>query len=61
MIALGLEGIEYMGSGLVRPECVHCIASGDVFVSDWRGGVTRIRPDGSQQLYAATSGEGPVH
>jgi hypothetical protein len=38
------------GRDLVRPECVHCTAQGDVFVSDFRGGVTRIRADGTQQL-----------
>lgn len=42
--------VEPFGRDLDRPECVHCTAQGDVFVSDWRGGVTRIRPDGSQQL-----------
>ena len=42
--------IEPFGTDLNRPECVHCTAQGDVFVSDWRGGVTRIRPDGSQTL-----------
>ena len=52
VIARGLEAIEDFGSGLERPECVHCTAQGDVFVSDWRGGVTRIRPDGTQQLIA---------
>jgi sugar lactone lactonase YvrE len=43
--------IETFGHDLHRPECVHCTAQGDVFVSDWRGGVTRIRADGSQQLF----------
>jgi len=42
--------VEPFGKDLNRPECVHCIAQGDVFVSDWRGGVTRIRPDGTQQF-----------
>ncbi|HEX6415795.1 MAG TPA: SMP-30/gluconolactonase/LRE family protein [Burkholderiales bacterium] len=42
---------EPFGRDLHRPECVHCTAQGDVFVSDWRGGVTRIRSDGSQQLF----------
>ena len=41
---------EPFGRDLHRPECVHCTAQGDVFVSDWRGGVTRIRPDGTQSL-----------
>jgi sugar lactone lactonase YvrE len=42
--------VEPFGHDLARPECVHCTAQGDVFVSDWRGGVMRIRPDGRQQL-----------
>jgi sugar lactone lactonase YvrE len=42
--------VEPFGRDLNRPECVHCTAQGDVFVSDWRGGVMRIRPDGTQQL-----------
>lgn len=42
--------IEPFGTDLNRPECVHCTAQGDVFVSDWRGGVMRIRPDGKQTL-----------
>lgn len=50
MRAAGLEQAQDFGHDLDRPECVHCTARGDVFVSDWRGGVTRIRPDGSQQL-----------
>jgi hypothetical protein len=48
--ALGLGPVEDFGAGLERPECVHCTAQGDVFASDWRGGVMRIRPDGTQQL-----------
>ena len=45
-----MKDVEPFGRDLHRPECVHCTAQGDVFVSDWRGGVTRIRPDGTQQL-----------
>jgi hypothetical protein len=46
----GLDQVQDFGRDLERPECVHCTAQGDVFVSDWRGGVTRIRPDGTQTL-----------
>lgn len=42
--------VEPFGHDLNRPECVHCTGQGDVFVSDWRGGVMRIRADGAQQL-----------
>jgi sugar lactone lactonase YvrE len=45
-----VKNVEPFGRDLDRPECVHCTAQGDVFVSDWRGGVMRIRPDGTQQL-----------
>jgi sugar lactone lactonase YvrE len=55
----GTERIETLGAGLERPECVHCTAQGDVFVSDWRGGVTRIRPGGKQELIVARSGPAP--
>ena len=37
-----------VGTGLQRPECVLCFESGDLVVSNGDGGVTRIRPDGSQ-------------
>lgn len=39
-----------VGTGLQRPECVLATKSGHVFVSDKRGGVLQIRPDGSQHL-----------
>ena len=42
--------VEPFGKDLNRPECVHCTAQGEVFVSDWRGGVMRILADGTQQL-----------
>ena len=43
--------IEYVGQDLVRPECVLTNAKGDVFVSDFRGGVTRIQKDGTQTFW----------
>lgn len=43
-----LDRLEPFGRDLHRPECVLTTASGAVFASDWRGGVTIIRPDGSQ-------------
>jgi len=39
---------ERWGHDLQRPECVIAARGGSVFVSDWRGGVTWIRPDGAQ-------------
>jgi len=52
MVSKGLELVEPIGSALHRPECVHCTASGHVYASDWRGGVTRISADGRQELLA---------
>ena len=41
--------------GLQRPECVLTHASGAVFVSDRRGGVLKIHPDGRQVLSCNSS------
>ena len=49
---VSLEQLRFMGTGLVRPECVLATAAGDLYTADWRGGVAHIRPDGSQHLYA---------
>jgi sugar lactone lactonase YvrE len=49
---LELSGIRFAGSGLVRPECVLATRDGDLYTADWRGGVARVRPDGSTSLYA---------
>lgn len=50
--ALVPEDLQWVGNGLVRPECVLTTATGDLFTADWRGGVAHIRADGSQSLYA---------
>jgi sugar lactone lactonase YvrE len=47
-----LDDLAAIGHALDRPECVLCTARGDVYVADWRGGVTLISPDGSQTLFA---------
>lgn len=46
-----LSLVDYLGAGLVRPECVLCTAAGDIYSADWRGGVAHLRPDGGQALY----------
>jgi sugar lactone lactonase YvrE len=46
-----LASIQWQGHGLQRPECVLTTARGDVYTADWRGGVLRLSPDGSQDLY----------
>jgi hypothetical protein len=43
-----LSATRPLGRGLARPECVVACRDGSVFTPDWRGGVTRIRPDGRQ-------------
>ncbi len=48
----GLADLRDHGQHLKRPECVLCTRNGDVFVSDWRGGVTRIAADGTHTLIA---------
>jgi len=45
-----LAALRFTGTDLRRPECVLCAANGDVYAADWRGGVMRIAPDGTQQL-----------
>ncbi|MGG5809481.1 SMP-30/gluconolactonase/LRE family protein [Falsiroseomonas sp. CW058] len=46
----GLDGLAFAGHDLHRPECVLATRRGDLYVSDRRGGVTHIAPDGSQRL-----------
>jgi sugar lactone lactonase YvrE len=50
-----VSGIGKIFPGLQRPECVLTHASGTVFVSDRRGGVLKLLPDG-QQLLTCHSG-----
>lgn len=54
--ALSLDDVTLVGSGLVRPECLLCTASGDIFSADWRGGVARSRSFGPHQLFQAAGG-----
>ena len=53
VLASAIE-FQYVGSGLARPECVLASASGRLFVSDRRGGVQEIAPDGRQCLIGTT-------
>jgi len=57
-LAQRLGDLRFVGSALVRPECVLANAAGDLFTADWRGGVAHIRRDGSQALYAGPGPEG---
>ncbi len=55
-VAVGDLG--WIGAGLHRPECVLCTAAGDLYVSDWRGGISQIRPDGTvRQIGCAATDE----
>lgn len=59
---LSLDDITFVGSGLVRPECVLATATGDLYAADWRGGVAHLSAAGTQTLYAGTTAdlaEGP--
>ena len=53
-----LDDLRFVGGGLVRPECVLANATGDLYTTDWRGGVAHIRPDGRQALYAGPGPDG---
>jgi sugar lactone lactonase YvrE len=55
---INLDALAPLGSGLTRPECVLTTRCGDIYTSDWRGGVAHIRPDGSQALYRADGIDG---
>jgi sugar lactone lactonase YvrE len=50
---LDVAALTPLGAGLHRPECVVVDRDGSVYVPDWRGGVTRIADDGSQQTWMA--------
>jgi sugar lactone lactonase YvrE len=53
-----LDELDFIGSGLSRPECVLCNAAGDCFTADWRGGVAHLQANGAQRLYAAAAPDG---
>jgi sugar lactone lactonase YvrE len=53
-----LAGVAFIGSGLVRPECVLTTRAGDTYTADWRGGVAHLRPDGAQALYTGAAPDG---
>ncbi|MGD1879943.1 MAG: SMP-30/gluconolactonase/LRE family protein [Kiloniellaceae bacterium] len=46
-----LAGVNFLSTGLMRPECVLCTAGGDIFTADGRGGVARSRTFGPHDLY----------
>lgn len=50
-LPISVDDVQWVGAGLVRPECVLATACGDIYTADWRGGVARIKSDGAQDLY----------
>lgn len=54
---LDADAIDHVGTDLSRPECVLTQSDGTLFVSDNRGGVTRIAADGRQTLIGAMAGD----
>ena len=50
---ISVAALTPLGSNLHRPECVRVDRDNGVHVPDWRGGVTRIAADGSQQTWLA--------
>jgi hypothetical protein len=57
-LSVALSELEFVGRDLARPECVVTTASGELFVSDRRGGIMRIGADGTQELIRARGVEG---
>ncbi|WP_340110315.1 SMP-30/gluconolactonase/LRE family protein [Pikeienuella sp. HZG-20] len=53
MTAVALDALSFLGRSLSRPECVLATRSGDLFVSDSRGGVSIVNPDGREVLVKA--------
>src|SRR5690242_6166531 len=54
---LSLSDHTFTGHDLVRPESIIARPDGTLLVSDGRGGVTRIDPDGSQHFIGGPGGE----
>lgn len=58
-----LSEVEFLGSGLKRPECVYATRSGKLYVShadpNGTGGVACIHPDGGVELTLAERGDVP--
>lgn len=52
-----LSDLAYTGQDLVRPESVLAQSDGTLWVSDGRGGITHINPDGSQHFLGGAGGE----
>jgi sugar lactone lactonase YvrE len=47
---IDVSKLEYIGEGLQRPECILAEKDGTLWSADSRGGVVRLRPDGTQEI-----------
>lgn len=55
-----IDELTWIGEGLVRPECVLATSDGSLYTADWRSGVVRIHPNGTQTLYKAALVDGEL-
>jgi hypothetical protein len=55
---VAVPDLQFVGQELARPECVVATARGDLFVSDKRGGITCLTPDGRQKFLAGRGVDG---
>jgi sugar lactone lactonase YvrE len=53
------EDIQYLGLDLQRPECILTEPDGTVWSADARGGLVKLRHDGSQRLLSERDTNGP--
>jgi len=53
MLNLDLDQVDFIGSGLNRPECVLATAAGNLYTADWDGGIARIDSKGRTEKYLA--------
>src|SRR6185312_11597835 len=44
------SSLQYVGSGLQRPECILAENNGSLWAADARGGVVHLTPDGKQEI-----------
>ena len=57
-LGVSVSDLRFIAQDLARPECVVATASGDVYVSDKRGGITHLTPDGRQGFLAGQGVDG---
>lgn len=50
---IDIQTLQWIGNDLHRPECVLCTNAGNLYASDWRGGVTQVASDGTQTSFLA--------